>query len=391
MPDLGELARGLDKVMEERGDWPARSPWIREAVAALPRDRFAPDRLYRWDGHAYAPIDRHTAPDVWADGLYASPDTAAVTQVTEGVPSSSLSCQGVVVDMLDALRLEPGHRVLELGTGTGWNAALLASRVVREGASEALGRVVSVEVDEGLADLARARLEAAGARVDVRVGDGARGWPHEAPYDRIISTYAVDVVPWAWVEQCRPGGRIVLPWGRLGHVALTVAQDGRSAVGWMQGLAQFMPARNTQQPTLYYAAIRGTGEAADERSFRDVAPLSTDEHLRFALRVALPDVHIARGIDEDGGNAWLHDNRSSWAALNANGDGTTTAYQGGPRRLADELERAWAHWERLGSPSLWEYGLTVEPGRQYAWCRSAVTGPRWPVAGKLLAPLKLAG
>jgi protein-L-isoaspartate(D-aspartate) O-methyltransferase len=384
VPELGELARGLDARMAERGDWPARSPWIRDAVAALPRDRFAPDRLYRWDGQAvYEPVDRAADPDGWAAELYTSQDTAAVTQVTDGLATSSLSCQGVVANMLDALRLEPGHRALELGTGSGWNAALLSART---------GRVVSVEVDQSLASAARDRLKAAESHVDVHVGDGALGWPEGAPYDRVISTYAVDAIPWPWVEQCRPGGRIVTPWGRLGHVALTVTDIHQAAIGWVQGLAQFMPARGTQ-PTLDYGTVRGTGPADTERTLtRDLTPLTDNElrndPLRFALRVAFPDVQIIWGTDEDGGNLWLHDGRSSWAALNAD-DSTVIAYQGGPRRLADELEHAWDQWLSLGSPTLWDYGLTVERDRQYAWCRSHIDGPRWPIVGDLpaLTPL----
>ncbi|WP_039938909.1 methyltransferase domain-containing protein [Streptomyces himastatinicus] len=359
----------LEAAMDQRGAWPGRSPWIRAAVAATPRDAFAPDRLWRWNGRAYVPIDRGIAFAEWAAEVYGSPDTAAVTEISGGVPSSSLSAQGVVVDMLDALLLEPGQRVLELGTGTGWNAALLARRA---------GSVVSVEVDTELAAAAAGRLERAGADVDVRVADGAAGWSAGAPYDRVIATYAVDRVPWAWAEQTRPGGRIVVPWGRLGHVALTVADDGRSASGWVQGLATFMPARGTD-PGRPFEEVREAAAYADERPFtRDLTPLRDDWHLRFALRVSAPDVRITTAEDEDGLNAWLHDGSTSWAMLAAVGDGTTAAHQGGPRRLADEVERGWDRWLAEGRPELYDFGLTVTPDQQYAWCRDAELGTRWP-------------
>ncbi|MFJ8098662.1 protein-L-isoaspartate O-methyltransferase family protein [Streptomyces griseofuscus] len=154
--------------------------------------------------------------------------------------------------MLDSLKLSPADRVLELGTGLGWNAALLAERA-------GPGRVVSVEVDAQLTAAAQTRLHAAGLDVEVHTGDGAAGWPPGAPYDRLIATYAVESVPWAWMEQTRPGGRIVTSWGRLGHVALTVAEDGRSASGWVQGLATFMPARGTDQG-LEWSHIPRTGQ-----------------------------------------------------------------------------------------------------------------------------------
>ncbi|MEU9607991.1 methyltransferase domain-containing protein [Streptomyces sp. NPDC048057] len=363
--------------MEQHGGWPGRSPWIREAVAGLPRDLFAPDRLWHWDGNAYVPVDRAVDPSPWVELLYADPDAAAITQVIDGLATSSLSCQAVVVDMLDSLLLEPGHRVLELGTGTGWNAALLAERVGAE-------RVTTVETDPTVAQTARVRLREHAPGVRGRVGDGSLGAsdpiaPATAPYDRVIATYAVDRVPWAWVAQTRPGGRIVLPWGRLGHVALTVADDGRSASGWVQGLAQFMPDRNaaaTASPD--FVAVRGHGEPQHEGPWRrDLAPLRDDWDLRFTLRVALPDLHVTVAADDDGLNAWLYDD-ASWAVIAANGDGTATAHQGGTRRLADELDRAWEAWSALGCPSRYDFGLTVEEHRQYAWAKDPVTGPRWP-------------
>lgn len=375
MADFGERRQRLAEAMERRGAWPARSPWIRRAVDAVPRHLFAPDRLWRWDGRAYVAVDRAADGDRWADEVYGGPDDAAVTQLTDGLPSSSLSAQGVVVDMLDSLLLEPGHAVLELGTGTGWNAALLSRRAGPR-------RVTSVEVDPALADRARTRLYGAGAAVTIEVGDGAKGRPEGAPYDRVIATYAVDRVPWSWVAQTRPGGRIVTPWGRLGHVALTVADDGRSASGWVQGLGQFMSAVGTAGPARGYGEIRGDAPVAERRPLdRDLAPLRDDVHLLFALRVALPDLRIRTATDDDGVNAWLHDGDSSWASLSATGTGRTLAYQGGPRRLADELDHAWDQWLAEGRPDVYDYGLTVTPSEQYAWAKDPATGPRWTVRG----------
>ncbi|WP_241681667.1 methyltransferase domain-containing protein [Streptomyces sp. CB01881] len=382
LPGLAPLRARLDEAMAGRGAWPERSPWLREAVAALPRDLFAPDRLWRWDGHAYVPVDRHGDTDGWARELYGGQDAAAVTQVTAGFPSSSLSAQGVVVDMLDSLLLEAGHRVWDIGTGQGWNAALAAWRA-------GSGRVVSTEVDEGLAAFARGRLAAAGLRVKVAVADATVTVPDE-PVDRLIATYAVERVPWAWVAAVRPGGRLVVPWGRLGHVALDVADDGRSATGWVQGLAQFMADRTTGPVPAAghagYAAVRGTEAAEAQRVVeRGLAPLAVDWDLRFALRVAVPDAVVVTGADEDGVSAWVHDGDRSWAALSARGDGTATMYQGGPRRVGDELMIAWAQWEGLGRPSPYDYGMTVRPDGQFVWLSDPVDGPRWASAGVVAA------
>ncbi|RSO07071.1 protein-L-isoaspartate O-methyltransferase [Streptomyces sp. WAC 06783] len=363
--------------MEQDGSWPERSPWIREAVDALPRHRFVPDRLWRWDGHTYVPVDRDTDEGAWAQQVYGGPDDPAITQITGGHPTSSLSCQAVVVDMLDSLKLEPGHRVLELGAGTGWNAALAAYRA-------GPGRVTSVEVDPNLAAEARENLKSTGVVASVQVGDGAEGWPAGAPYDRVISTYAVDEVPWAWVEQTRPAGRIVTPWGRLGHVALTVAADGRLATGWMQGLATFMPARGTEQGTRSLSQIRSSTPVESERPFtRDPRPLHSNGSLLFALRVQLPDVRVHTEADDDAVTVWLHDGCSSRATLTAPASGPGTAYQGGPRRLADEVEEAWTRWETNGAPSLYDFGMTITPEGTRIWSGEADTGPSWQASDRV--------
>ncbi|MDJ0342832.1 methyltransferase domain-containing protein [Streptomyces sp. H10-C2] len=369
MPDFVEHQHRLAAAMEQAGGWPARSPWIRQAVAALPRHAFAPDRLWSWDGHAYQAVDRTTEPERWAGEVYGNPYEAAITQLSDGVPTSSLSAQNVVVDMLDSLLLDEGHHVLELGAGTGWNAALLAWRTGTQ--------VTSVETDESLAVPARQRLRASGAAVTVEVGDGTAGWPDGTRYHRTISTFAVEHVPWAWVQQTVPGGRIVTPWGRLGHVALTVADDGRSATGWMQGLAMFMSARGTA-PARRHREVRDGVPPAGQRPFqRDLAPLRDDWNLKFALRVAVPDLYVTTAVDEDGLNAWLHDNTASWATISAIGGGRTIVTQGGPRHLADEVEQAWDQWLATDTPTPYDYGMTVTPKGQFIWCKDPATGPRW--------------
>ncbi|MGW7197674.1 methyltransferase domain-containing protein [Streptomyces chryseus] len=369
MDEFAEARHRLARMMDAQGAWPSDSPWVRKAVEDLPRHRFTPERVWVWDGHEYAAVDRSMDPGRWAELVYPGPDDSTITQVTNGLATSSLSCQAVVVDMLDSLMAEPGHRVLELGTGLGWNAALLSARA-------GPGRVTSVEADAELAAAAREHLKAVGVEVAVEVGDGAQGFPSSRPYDRLIATYAVDLVPWSWVEQVRPGGRIVTPWGRLGHVALTVAPDGQSASGWMQGLGMFMPSRGTDTDKPW-DRVRGHGPVEAEGPVtRDLVPLHRDWNLLFALRVILPDVRIATEV-ADGVTAWLHDGRSSWATLVAPQGGPAVAYQGGPRRLADEIDQAWKRWQDAGAPGLYDFGMTRTAQCQYIWSGDKDTGLSW--------------
>lgn len=123
----------------------------------------------------------------------------------EGRPLSSSSQPGIMAQMLDRLDLRPGHRVLEIGAGSGYNAALL-SRLV--GPS---GRITSVDIDPQIAGDARRALEAGGFAARVVVGDGRRGWPTDAPFDRVIVTASVGEVPLAWLEQLVDGGLLEVP------------------------------------------------------------------------------------------------------------------------------------------------------------------------------------
>lgn len=217
---------------------------------SLPVDRrmFLPEVVYLRSPHSglLEPISRRDDPEIW-EALAAS-DEAVTTQIGKSkiYPTSSASAPWVMKQMIEALRLKPGMRVLEIGTGTGYNAACLA----------ALGaEVVSVEIDAELADQARDTLRAAKITgVMVITGDGEFGAPAWAPFDRVIATAAAKVVPYAWVEQTADQGLIVAPYTGEGHkggmVVLTVS--GGVARGKVEGDATFMPLRGQRidQPTL---------------------------------------------------------------------------------------------------------------------------------------------
>lgn len=151
-------------------------------------------------------VPRHLfLPDVPLAKAYA--DEAVVTRTgPDGLPTSSASQPSIVAIMLEQLGVQPGHRVLEIGAGTGYNAALLA-HLAGPG-----GRVTSIDIDRETAHAARRQLAAAGVpATEVRHGDGWPGHPDAAPFDRIEATAGIwDVSP-HWVDQLVGGGVLVAP------------------------------------------------------------------------------------------------------------------------------------------------------------------------------------
>ena len=178
------LQRLLDEIAEgarETAGWTGRAafaPRVMQAIACARRSAFVPPAEAEW---AY--LDRPLP-------------------IGHG---QTISQPYIVALMTDVAAPKPGEKVLEIGTGSGWQAAVLA----------ALGaRVFSVEVIPELSERAAAALAAQGfGTVRLRVGDGWQGWPEEAPFDAILVTAAAPEVPQALLDQLAPGGRMVIPLG----------------------------------------------------------------------------------------------------------------------------------------------------------------------------------
>jgi protein-L-isoaspartate(D-aspartate) O-methyltransferase len=148
----------------------------------------------------------------------------------------------IVAFMTQALQLRGGEKVLEIGTGSGYQAAVLA---------EIADEVYTIEIVAALSEEARARLERLGYRnIHVRTGDGYRGWPEAAPFDAILVTAAPDHVPKALVEQLAPNGRMILPVGDLEQSLILIEKDGQGNVHEREVLpVRFVPMTGeAQQP-----------------------------------------------------------------------------------------------------------------------------------------------
>jgi protein-L-isoaspartate O-methyltransferase len=297
----------LVREIGESGAWDGDPAW-RAAFTAVPRHLFvpyyyisAPEGCTRLWGEDPDPGRRAE----WLCGAYA--DVPLATRVRDGELVSSSSQPSLMAHMLTALHVRDGHSVLEIGTGTGYNAALLAHRLGDE-------HVTTVDLDPEIADSARAHLAAAGHHPAVVTGDGARGCPQYAPYDRIIATCMLDDVPRAWLGQCRPGARVVAPFA-TGLIVLEVGDGSRA-----QGRFLAVPA--------YFVPLRGTGRDA-------VRPAQEPLELR-----GLP----CRALREE-----------DFRFLLALTDG----------RL--DPRDALALWDREGRPGRERYGITVDGERAWIW------------------------
>jgi protein-L-isoaspartate(D-aspartate) O-methyltransferase len=182
--DLAAELRG--KLVDELCEWePFRTAAVEDAMRTVPRHVFLPG----------IPLEE----------AY-SHDSIVTHRDSAGVALSCASQPGLVGAMLEQLDVRPGYRVLEIGAGTGYNAALLAYLAGLE------GEVTTVDIDADVAEGARRNLRAAGyGGVRVICGDGGDGCPVAAPFDRIIVTAGAWDIPPVWLEQLAPTGRIVVP------------------------------------------------------------------------------------------------------------------------------------------------------------------------------------
>lgn len=352
-------------------------PHWRAAAEAVPREAFVGDYFREIPGSfptSYEPV--RAGDDGWLEAVYTN--QTLITQLdgrihpadTEGPvtgsPSSSSTLPSLVLRMWQQLDVHTGHRVLEIGTGTGYSTALGAHRLGQE-------NIVSIEVDPNLAERAATSLETAGYTPHLVVGDGLAGHKPLAPYDRLIATCAVRTLPYPWLRQVRPGGKILVTFSGwqfgYGLALLTVTDPGEASGRFLPGWTSFMIARPHDRPPRQNPTLL----PGDERPTRIDPTTVTTWTGTWVAQLAAPSAERITAGDQQ---ILVDHATGSQARTQPDGHGGWTVTQRGPLRLWDQVEDAVESWQAAGAPHQDHFGITVTGDRQRVWLGDE-GGPGW--------------
>jgi protein-L-isoaspartate O-methyltransferase len=273
-----------------------------------------------------------------------------------------------VAAMCEALNVPDGARVLEVGTGTGYGAALLSHRF-------GCARVVSLDADPGIVEAAGPRLARAGFAPALLTGEPASGCPPLAPFGAVLAgSGAGSRVPAAWPAQVLPGGTVVTVVAS-GIVALTVRGDGSSTGRFLPVPAAERPRAAASVRPYIPALLVPLGTRVDVELTADLGA----DVPRLLAGLTQPDVAELALIDADGRRVFglVHPETGSWARIAPRDDGTARVQYDGPRDLWAERAPLLAAWARAGRPGPEGFGLTIGPdGRHRLWL-GGPQGPGW--------------
>ncbi|MFF1451072.1 ATP-grasp peptide maturase system methyltransferase [Streptomyces sp. NPDC058274] len=343
-------------------------PW-REAVEAVPRHEFL-------RGGFFEQVEG-SAPTAWAPVMPNDPrwlercydDDSLVTQIAGTIvpgdirgeimrtPTSSSTMPSLVVRMLEDLQVQDGHRVLEIGTGTGYSTSLLCHRLGED-------LVTSVEVDEDVSVRARTALGRCGFAPNLIVGDGVAGHKDGAPYDRVIATCGLRTVPRELIEQTKPGGIILVTlcgWLYSSELArLIVHEDGTASGPFLGGQISFMLARPQLPPPL---GLLPDLDEGTERHAALGADIVDDWNTRFVAQLAAPGAQRVT-LTRDGRteHALVDVDTGAWAVLWEN-DGQWLVRQSGPSRMWDAVEDHITRRRAAGTPPLEQFEISLTSDR----------------------------
>ncbi len=371
-PRWQDAAAALVAALEASGD--LTSKWWAAAVEGTPRHRFVPT-YYRNTGGAPTVWERLTEEADgagWLGPIYTN--STLVTQLHDprpvpggwtGTPTSSSTQPSLMVRMLEALDIDPSHRVLEIGTATGYNAALICRRL------DSARQLTTADIDSGLTKSAAARLDACGHRPDVVTTDATtHPWP-AAGFDRIIATCALPEITPTLHAALAPGGKLIanlMPPLSGGLALLTRLPSGNLEGPFLPDGGQFMPARPAVNGHTLSAPRKE--HTAGEKPTRVPKDAFDDYQFTFLLAAFLPGATIQFGTHDDG----THTRK----VVLPGGASAEALYTDGEAGRALEstdhvwatVERCWQKFEELGRPRWDTFGLTVTDAVHQLWHKS---------------------
>ncbi|GAA1590517.1 methyltransferase domain-containing protein [Kribbella hippodromi] len=358
-PDWRSLAQSMVRAIKQEGY--LHSPALERAFLEIPRHAFVPE-FFRLKQNAAGVTTIDGVVDAtdpaWLHTVYTN--EALITQVKPiaGQPGAtaftcSSSAPALMADMIEELEIEPGMHVLEIGTGTGYNAAILCHLLGDQA-------VTTIDIDPQLTARARERLAALGWHPSFQAADDT--------YDRILATHAIAQVPYEWIRWGKAGGVVLADLrapdnNTIGAwLELVIDPDGRSATGsLMDPRGYFMSARQVPDfasagepvPELTDAQHQRRAEQTASRRTTLAAKVLDDPDFRLYLWCTTPEITFARMPD---GAASLSGPRAeSWAHV---ADGNV--HHGGEQDLWAVTEQAYGTWSRAGRPAKETWTVTVD-------------------------------
>lgn len=339
------------------------TPAWRSAFGQVPRHVFAPQfRLPDNLGGQTLDAAQPAQQDDWLRAVYSN-DALIIDVADNGTLNRTCSSPAVVATMLEALQASQGQSVLEIGTGTGWNAGLLAARL-------GSGAVTSIDIDPMFVEQARERLAVLDLHPTLVVTDGYRGYHPRAPYDRIVATCSVRRFPPEWLRQVQHGGMILADIrgsfaGGLARITRTTADVASGQ--FLSARVSFMPLRspdnhildNSELASLIGPVAGAVGEARSTNLHPNV--LTEQNDFGFFAQLAIPGSLTTPVVVESVGNFFclIHPDTASWARVELSDGASLPVVQNGRRRLWDELEAAYEQWSGLDRPTRDQFMITV--------------------------------
>lgn len=362
-----------------------RSEQIEEAFRRVERHRFI-EAVYEFEPSGTLQA-RHFDPEnpteAQLDAIYQN--RALVTLVSNNTPTSSSSEPGLVAEMLEVLDARPGLKVLEIGAGTGYNAALLAELM------QDMRLVVSIDIQKDVVARAARLLEKAGyGEVKLVAGDGAEGAPDEAPFDRIVATVGCPDISPAWGAQLSHSGSMLIPLQHAGWYPLTrVWAENDGLMGRVAGWSGFMFIQGT-------LATEGpwpfphSGDLVPSKQAKELPLFEGFNNEHWSEEFPIWNFFYFVGL-EDSRAFWtsqapgfgLVDERLGTAIVNPK---SKSVFLDGDRRLYSRLNQIYDRWRSIGKPRPSDFQMEFVPVGSRQVARDAASST-WVIERKFFTQI----